>query len=386
MYDLPDLQRILYRTDTPNDLWFDEQTLRSLGAANMGDNERLELYSHARKRGIDLRLLDSTLKKYAPKRSGNLLITPSSALMVQAFPPITYFVDRMFPQGLVLLAGKSKRGKTYLCLDLALSISQGIPALQTMPTHQGRVLFVSLEDGARLVQKNLATIAPMFQGHPALDFAYEFPIIGEGAAEEFAKQLEHYDVIFLDILGRIMPRSSSTARTATEYQVVQEALGPLHDLVRDRDKMIVFLDHTRKAPSEDVFDTIMGSAGKQGTVDTVLVYTRGAGETEGTLHGKSKINGENTIVMRMVDGHLEYLGEGEEYEQSSERRKLLEVMEDENRPMRTNEIVQAMGLDGKHYHRVRQLLYRMYKEESVSKTDRGLWALVRRMPYGDEPF
>ena len=61
-----------------------------------------------------------------------------------AYEPVSFVVDDLLPQGLHLLAGAPKIGKSWLALWLCLCAAQGKP-LWTFATRPCEVLYLCLE-------------------------------------------------------------------------------------------------------------------------------------------------------------------------------------------------------------------------------------------------
>ena len=74
------------------------------------------------------------------------------ALIATDHAPLQRFVEEILVEGLTLLAGKPKKGKSYLALDMSLSIAVGRQAFLKFPTTRSQVLYVSLEDGERRIE------------------------------------------------------------------------------------------------------------------------------------------------------------------------------------------------------------------------------------------
>ena len=55
--------------------------------------------------------------------------------METEYDPIQFFVDGLVPEGITLLAGLPKAGKSWLALDLAVAVSQGKPFLGKQPSE-----------------------------------------------------------------------------------------------------------------------------------------------------------------------------------------------------------------------------------------------------------
>ena len=67
-------------------------------------------------------------------------------------------IQQILPEGLTLLAGKPKRGKSWLALDIALAIASGGTVLGRR-CDPGPVLYLALEDNPRRLKKRLELIA-----------------------------------------------------------------------------------------------------------------------------------------------------------------------------------------------------------------------------------
>ena len=110
------------------------------------------------------------------------------------------------------------------------------------------------------------------------------------------------------------------------------------------------------------------------------MYSRKGEEKDGVLKVISRDLEQEQFVLSMVNGHLEFLGKGEVYELDSEQNKIISILEEEARPMGILEVMKAMGIQSDaHYQRFRVVLHRLYAEDRVGRTKRGLYRL-----YGDD--
>ncbi len=71
--------------------------------------------------------------------------------------PIRFCVEGLLPEGLSVLGGAPKAGKSWLVLDLGIRIARGDP-LWELPTKKGDVLYLCLEDSLNRVQERLNRI------------------------------------------------------------------------------------------------------------------------------------------------------------------------------------------------------------------------------------
>ncbi len=75
-------------------------------------------------------------------------------LQNRTYEPTHFLVDELIPEGLHILAGAPKIGKSWLALWLCLCVAQG-QTLWNFATTQGEVLYLSLEDSFQRVQTRL---------------------------------------------------------------------------------------------------------------------------------------------------------------------------------------------------------------------------------------
>src|SRR6516165_6488330 len=73
------------------------------------------------------------------------LVKSAADLQHLTFPPLNNVVPGLIPEGLTLLAGKPKVGKSFMCLDVALAVAMGGGCLNHQ-CEQGDVMALFLED------------------------------------------------------------------------------------------------------------------------------------------------------------------------------------------------------------------------------------------------
>src|SRR6516165_3778989 len=107
----------------------------------------------------------------------------AEALQTMTFPPLSYLLPGLLPEGLCLLVSRPKLGKSWLALDIAIATAAGRFVLGTLkPQVTGEVLYLALEDGRRRLQRRLSKLLPTFNGTwpPGLTFATEWPRSDQG--------------------------------------------------------------------------------------------------------------------------------------------------------------------------------------------------------------
>ena len=75
-------------------------------------------------------------------------------LMSKPLQPLNFVVDTLISQGLHILAGSPKVGKSWLALWLAVTVAKGEP-VWGLPVKQGTTLYLCLEDSQLRIQNRL---------------------------------------------------------------------------------------------------------------------------------------------------------------------------------------------------------------------------------------
>ena len=292
-------------------------------------------------------------------------------------PPLQLFTGLMH-EGMLLFGGKSKRGKSWLMFDLALNLAVGRHGFRHFGCPKPQpVLFLALEDGrarlkgrAKAIQANLKTV-------DGFHLRYSFPPLAEGGCEMLAQEiaLHGYGLVVVDVLAKLESAGKSGTKS---YHEVYEMFAPLQELRKQHPFCLAMLTHLRKQDAEDQFDGLLGSVAYQGAQDYLWVLERKPKDDFAFLHIQDKDAEDKTIALRFVDGHWEYVGDGEEYAIDKERRQILKVLAEEARPVTIPEIMKACHFNEARYPRVRQLLMTMVKDDLIHRTQRGLYAISIR--------
>ena len=126
----------------------------------------------------------------------------ADTLLSTTLPPTRFIIDRLLPQGLHILAGAPKVGKSWLALWLCLQVAQGT-SVWDFPTHRGTVLYLCLEDSLTRIQSRLFQIAD--DAPEALHFATIAACIGQGLEVQLTNFLaQHPDtslVVMMPAVG-----------------------------------------------------------------------------------------------------------------------------------------------------------------------------------------
>ena len=102
-------------------------------------------------------------------------------LMSQPLRPPNFVVDTLIAQGLHILAGSPKVGKSWLALWLAVTVAKGEP-VWGMVVRRGTTLYLCLEDSVLRIQNRLFEITE--DAPDSVHFCMECAPIGQGLEEQ----------------------------------------------------------------------------------------------------------------------------------------------------------------------------------------------------------
>lgn len=208
----------------------------------------------------------------------------AAELMATNFPPPRWAVPGLIAEGVNLLAGAPKIGKSWAALNVAVAVAAGGRALGKVAVDPGPVLYLALEDTPRRLSDRLRKV---LGGEPAPDglaFVTACPALTDGGGDKIAAWLgEHPDarLVIVDVFARIRGRA---ADNASAYDVDYAAMGALKQLADRHSVAVLVVHHTRKATSEDFLHEVSGTNGLAGAADAVLVLKRMRGSADAELH------------------------------------------------------------------------------------------------------
>ncbi len=122
-------------------------------------------------------------------------------LLKMDLPDLKFPVEGFLPQGLHILSGLPKAGKSWMLLLLCLRVSEGEP-FWLYQTNRGTVLYLCLEDSFNRIQQRLGILT---EEAPAnLYFAVMANSIADGLIQQIELVLEEHpdaNLIVIDTLA-----------------------------------------------------------------------------------------------------------------------------------------------------------------------------------------
>ena len=188
------------------------------------------------------------------------------------YSPVPFLVEELIPEGLHILAGAPKIGKSWLALWRCLCVSQGQP-LWNFAVTQGEVLYLSLEDSFQRIQTRLFDLTE--DAPSTLHFAIMADTLKHGLEQQIEQFLTEHPatkLVVIDTLQRVRSAGSDSNLYANDYQDV----GLLKQLADKHHITILLIHHLRKLHDDDPMNMISGSTGLSGAADSTFVLQKNA--------------------------------------------------------------------------------------------------------------
>ena len=307
-----------------------------------------------------------------PKTWRDGLITAKD-LQTKTFAPVRIIVPGLIPEGVTIVAGKPKIGKSFLALDICMAVAGDRFTLGEIKPVQGDALYLALEDNERRLKKRIDKLLQVAKG-PELEIHTEWRRVDQGGLDDIKEWCEAHParrLIWIDTFVKIRPLAGKNEQAYTfDYRSIEG----LQKLAREYQVGIVLNHHLRKASSEDdVFDDVSGTLGITGAADTIIIMKRMAGMVKVFVRGRDIEEAEYAAEFDKQTCRWRLVGAAEDVFRSQERQVILTALKDVGRPMSVPEL---MAVAERHdRHALYNLLYKMAKAGEVTEPSRGQWAL-----------
>ena len=224
-----------------------------------------------------------------------------------------YVVDSLIANGITILASPPKFGKSWMCMDLAISVANGTEFMG-LATHKEGVIYLALEDGDYRLQERGRKVAG---DRPIPDNLYlvkEAPQLQDGLLGMLNALVESCESVGMVIIDTLQMIRGVAGKTEGVYGYDYRELGQLHKYALDNNISVVLVHHLNKyGDDSDFVSRLNGSTGVSGAADTIITLTRGKRGDDTT---KMSITGrdvtERTLVIQMDWSNYRWICLGDE--------------------------------------------------------------------------
>lgn len=263
----------------------------------------------------------------------------------------------LFSEGTWIVAGAPKLGKSWFCLSYAHGLSIGGAVLGSIQVEPCDVLALILEDGRRRYKKR---IKERVESLPRPDrgrylIRFKWPRLDQESLDRLEADIQLRTAagrkvcVVIDTGTKLRPLDE---KNSSIYMGDYNFLDPLTEVAQRNHCLIMVVAHTRKAPSVDFIDSVIGSHGISGAVDGIAVLSRERHSKQATLEITGRDGDEQKHYLQwdpIANGWLLT----EEPDQATEKRRAVQFMVDRikgvlaenDKPMGLLAIRMALGAD-----------------------------------------
>jgi hypothetical protein len=225
-------------------------------------------------------------------------VPTAEELRTTVFPPLEWVVKDMIPEGVTLICGPPKLGKSFLTLAIAISVAPdgAFSVLGSGPSRTGAgVLYLGLEDNGRRLQDRIKTLIKDRYDLSRLHYQFrkDVPQLGDGLIGHIEAILDKYPYIKLVTIDTLQLAVGDDGKDAA-YKRDVNTISQFSALAQERNISIILVHHPNKGKGDSI-TKVSGTQGIAGTVDTIAMLTRMGEDKEEKSMARLQVNGRDLI-------------------------------------------------------------------------------------------
>ncbi len=203
------------------------------------------------------------------KETKPLTVIDGETLMDTRPEPIRFFIDTLLPQGLCILGGAPKIGKSWLILDICVRVAKGEP-MWGFRTSGGTVLYLCLEDSQNRISGRLSAITD--EATSNVFFSLKAENIADGLCDQIRDFChEHKDTVLVAIdTFQLIRNTEVDTSYANDYRDMRE----LKALADELGICLLLVHHLRKQGDSDPLNKLSGTTGISGATDATFILDK----------------------------------------------------------------------------------------------------------------
>lgn len=291
-------------------------------------------------------------------------------LVKKQFPLAAWVVENLITNGLTLLTGGSKIGKSWLALQLVIAIDRGGYFLGNLSTQMAGVVYFALEDTEERIKRRLSKLGIDVFNYAWLETSWNY---SPASLKPFLLENPLYKVVIIDTLQQFVRISD-----IKDYTETVNILSVLKRIANELCIAIVVIHHTRKGTENgggDWMDGGLGSVGLNATADCTITLARKRESSEGFLRATGRDIEEIHWTLKWDKELCSWFSLGDAPKEkflSSEQQVILDILEEEApNPASSAAVAEKTG---KSVGNTINILKRLATAGFVVKVGRGLWA------------
>ena len=233
-----------------------------------------------------------------------LKVVDAETLLATPLKKTMYIVNELIPEGLSVICGDSKIGKSWLMLWLGLQVSQGKDLWGYATTHCD-VLYLALEDTYRRLQKRLYFLTGENEAPKNFNLCIMSKKIGEGLEEQIVEYINEYyntKLIIIDTLQKVRDSRGSMGKNGM-YGNDYDDISAIKNIADKYGIAIILVHHLRKlTDSNNPFNQISGSTALMGAADTAYLLKKDWNKNNAQLIANGRDIGQFDLELKFENG------------------------------------------------------------------------------------
>ena len=240
---------------------------------------------------------------------------------------------------------------------------------------EGDVLYCSLEDNKRRLQRRMRKLFGSQSRSAPLHFKVKMPRLAQGGLamlREWIKSVPEPRLVAIDTLAMVrMPNRKDQSVYDADYAAVVE----LRNLAHEFGIAIVVVHHVRKLEADDAFDTVSGTLGLTGCPDAIVILKRDAAGAMLLGKGRDLEDFEKAITLNKDDCTWRIDGDADDVRRSAQQQTIIEALQEAESPQKPMQIASLTGMKREN---VRFLLRKMAANGAL-KSARGKYEIASKL-------
>lgn len=305
-------------------------------------------------------------------------------LQDREFEPRVDVVHEVVGPGLTLLAGDPKCGKSWLVMDLSLSVAAGADALGSLPVARGPVLHLALEDTPQAFRDRVEAMEAEF--NPDVTVCYQCRRLDGGGLSDIEQLVAHHRpcMVVIDTFNAV--RQEADDRKPIQQREYRDLRG-LKEMADRYGTAVVVVVHTRKGRGSDPIEKTAGSHGFTAGADNVVMLARDGDAATLVTRGRHLADREFRLARQPDTMRWRVQGRSAAVEVGETDLRVYYHVLDAGRPVRPREVAEALDFNAST---VRASLARLLKRDFLldygSTRDRTYTAMDEQLVFRVSDF
>ena len=226
----------------------------------------------------------------------------AAELFSAEFDNPNFIIPGFVPEGITLLSGTPKIGKSWMILGMGVAVATGGSVFSDVGCNKTDVLYLALEDSPRRLGSRLRVMLGWDNPPPNFMLTCEWPRFPAGTKmlDQWLEKHPSTKLVMIDTLEMVRP-----PRRSNPYEDDYRALVGLRELATKHRVAFVVVHHNRKSSTQsdgteiDPMERVSGTMGLTGSVDNILVLSRVRGTRLGELMVMGRDVKEQKLVLRL---------------------------------------------------------------------------------------